>query len=164
MIEEWKDRNQIVANLLNPAFCGEILRRTAKAYNQNSSSSFPYAYCFLVLPILLHRSTRERMPKTTRSYLFAWVEENDDLFYDFSRRAKNMVPHTKEAILFLLQNELVQMDDKGAILTPQLRMKSLEGESLVEYQAIMKKSEMLGKWLSHNPNINSVYSFFRITP
>lgn len=164
MIVEWKDRNQIVANLFNPAFCGEILRRSVKAYNDNSSTSFPYAFSFLVLPILLHKSTRERMPRSTRSYLFAWVEENDDLFFDFSRRAKNMVPHTKEAIMFLMQNQLIELDDKGGLLNSNIRLKSMKGDDLLEYQEIMKKAEMLGKWLSQNPNINSVYSFFRITP
>lgn len=33
MMEKWEDRSQIAANLLNPAFCGEIIRRTIAAYN-----------------------------------------------------------------------------------------------------------------------------------
>jgi len=104
------------------------------------------------------------MPKTTRSYLFAWVEDNEDLFYNFSLRAKQMVPFTKEAILFLIQNELVEIDNKGQLIVTPKRIKKFSGEDLDEVNTILKKSEMLGKWLSHNSSINSVFSFFRITP
>lgn len=164
MIKAWNQRNPIVANLLNPAFCGEVLRRTADAYNKSTNTNFPFAFAFLVLPILLHKDTRDRMPKTTRSYLFAWVEDNEDLFYNFSIRARQMVPFTKESILFLLQNDLIELDDKSQIIVTAKKIKRYSGDDLEEVNDILKKSEMLGKWLSHNSSINSVYSFFRITP
>lgn len=163
-MKDWNQRNPIIANLLNPAFCGEVLRRTAKSYNQATNTSFPFEYCFIVLPIILHKDTRERMPRTTRSYLFAWVEENEDLFYNFSKRAKQMVPFTKESIMFLLQNGLIEINEKGQIVVLERRIKRFKGDDLDEVESILKKSEMLGKWLSSNSNVNSVYSFFRITP
>jgi len=163
-MKAWNQRNPIVANLLNPAFCGEVIRRSANSYNKATNSNFPFAFSFIILPILLHKETRDRMPKTTRSYLFAWVEDNEDLFYNFSLRAKQMVPFTKEAILFLIQNELVEIDNKGQLIVTPKRIKKFSGEDLDEVNTILKKSEMLGKWLSHNSSINSVFSFFRITP
>lgn len=163
-MKAWNQRNPIVANLLNPAFCGEVIRRSANSYNKATNSNFPFAFSFIVLPILLHKETRDRMPKTTRSYLFAWVEDNEDLFYNFSNRARQMVPFTKEAILFLIQNKLVEIDDKGQLIVTPKRIKKFSGEDIDEVNTILKKSEMLGKWLSHNSNINSVFSFFRITP
>lgn len=163
-MKAWNQRNPIVANLLNPAFCGEVLRRSANSYNKTTNTNFPFAFSFIILPILLHKATRDRMPKTTRSYLFAWVEDNEDLFYNFSLRAKQMVPFTKEAILFLIKNELVEIDGKGQLIVTPKRIKKYSGEDLEEVNTILKKSEMLGKWLSHNSSINSVFSFFRITP
>ena len=44
MIKEWEDRTAIVANLLNPAFCGEILRRFIKAYNDKSDNQTSFIY------------------------------------------------------------------------------------------------------------------------
>ena len=164
MIKSWNERNPIVANLLNPAFCGEIIRRTAGSYNKATNSNFPFEYCFLVLPILLHKQTRDRMPKTTRSYLFAWVEDNNDLFFNFPIRAEQMVPFAKEAVVFLLQNNFIELDAKNQITVMGKRVKRYKGDDLNEVETILKKSEMLGKWFSHNSNINSVYSFFRITP
>lgn len=164
MIKAWNQRNPIVANLLNPAFCGEVIRRTADTYNKATNTNFPFAFIFIVLPIILHKDTRDRMPKTTRSYLFAWVEDNEDLFYNFSIRARQMVPFAKESILFLLQNNLIEIDDKGQIIVLTKRIKRFSGDDLEEVNSILAKSEMLGKWLSNNSSINSVYSFFRITP
>lgn len=45
MMEKWEDRSQIAANLLNPAFCGEIIRRTIAAYNNNEENAkFPFSF------------------------------------------------------------------------------------------------------------------------
>ena len=164
MRTEWTYRNPIVANLFNPAFCGEAIRRTIKSYNDNSKESFPFALSFLILPLLLHKRTRERMPKSTASYLFAWVENNDDLFYNFSQRAKDMVPFTKESIMFLLQNKHIDVDQSGGLNFVNKRQKRIQGDDLEEFDMIMKNTNMLGKWLAKNSNVNSIYSFFRIIP
>jgi hypothetical protein len=75
-----------------------------------------------------------------------------------------MVPFAKESIMFLLQNSLIEMNEKGQIVVLERRIKRFKGDDLDEVESILKKSEMLGKWLSSNSNVNSVYSFFRITP
>lgn len=51
-MENWEDRSKIVANLLNPAFCGEILRRAIASYNDNEENMlFPFSLLYLILPI-----------------------------------------------------------------------------------------------------------------
>jgi hypothetical protein len=161
---EWNNRNPIVANLFNPAFCGEVIRKTSQSYNESSAHNLPFAFTFLILPILLHKETRERMPKTTRSYLFAWIEENDDLFFDFPNRAKSLVPFTKEALSFLLIQKSIQIDETGGIKVNKYRNKTLKGSDLDEYEDIMNKTKMLGKWLALTYDVKSIYSFLRITP
>ena len=86
MRRNWTDRNTIVANLFNPAFCAEIIRVVAMEYNKHTNTKFPFAFSFIVLPILLHKETRERLPRSTRTYFFVWVGNNDNLFFDFSKR------------------------------------------------------------------------------
>lgn len=164
MKTEWSERNTIVANLFNPAFCGEIIRIVANNYNKNTSIKFPFAFTFLVLPILLHKETRERMPRTTRSYFFVWVEENDYLFFDFSKRTKSMVKYTKEALIFSLAYKRIAISEQGEIITSTDKAKQFEGEDFEEYNEIVKRAEMLGKWLATTSDVKSIYSFFRITP
>lgn len=160
----WSDRNTIVANLFNPAFCGEVIRVVAKEYNKNTSSKFPFAFTFLVLPILLHKETRERMPKSVRTYFFVWVEENDDLFFDFATRTSNMVKFTKEALTFLMAYQKISFTENGEINTTSTASKMPISSDYFEYNEIIKKAEMLGRWLSSTTDAKSIYSFFRITP
>lgn len=164
MSTNWTDRNSIVANLFNPAFCGEIIRVTAFSYNKHSNNNFPFAFAYLVLPIILHEETRGRMPRSTRTYFFVWVEENDKLFFDFSTRTKNMVKSTKEALSFLLAYGRIDLTEIGEIITNNEKPKQYNSDDYKEYDEIIKKAMMLGKWLSTTSDVKSIYSFFRITP
>lgn len=160
----WTERNKIVANLFNPAFCGEIIRATAKEYNKHTNTNFPFAFVFLVLPIVLHKSTRERMPRSVRTYFFVWVEENDDLFFDFTKRTRSMVKYTKEALSFLLVHNKIEFNDKAEVIVTEEMVKKINKDDYQEYNEILKKAEMLGKWLSSTSDVKSIYSFLRITP
>jgi hypothetical protein len=160
----WSERNTIVANLFNPAFCGEIIRIVANNYNKHTNKNFPFAFTFLVLPILLHKETRDKMPRTTRSYFFVWVEENDYLFFDFSKRTKSMVKYTKEALTFSLAYKRIAISDQGEIVAQTEKAKLFDREDFEEYNEIVKKAEMLGKWLATTSDVKSIYSFFRIIP
>lgn len=160
----WTERNTIVANLFNPAFCGEIIRVTAKEYNKHTNTKFPYAFAFIVLPIVLHKPTRERMPRTVRTYFFVWVEKNDDLFFDFSKRTRSMVKYTKEALSFLLAHNKIEFNEDAEIIASDESVKKIKKEDYQEYNEILKKAEMFGKWLSSTSDVRSIYSFLRITP
>lgn len=164
MSTNWGDRNAIVANLFNPAFCGEIIRVVAYSYNKHSNNKFPFAFSYIVLPIILHEETRRRMPRSTRTYFFVWVEENDKLFFDFSTRTKNMVRSTKEALLFLLTYKRIELTEKGEIITIDEKPRHFNSNDHKEYDEIIKKAAMFGKWLSTTNDVKSIYSFFRITP
>ena len=164
MNRNWIERNTIVANLFNPAFCGEIIRVVAMEYNKHTNAKFPFAFSFIILPILLHKETREKLPRTTRTYFFVWVEENDNLFFDFSTRAKSLVKFTKEAISFSIAYNKLIINESSEIEPDMSRVKVYQGEEYDEYNAILKKAQMLGKWLSFTSDVKSIYSFLRITP
>lgn len=164
MKTSWIERNTIVANLFNPAFCGEIIRVTIKEYNKHTNTKFPYAYTFLILPIVLHKATRDRMPRSVRTYFFVWVEKNDDLFFDFAKRTKSMVKYTKEALSFLLTHNKIEITENAELNSVEDRVKKIKKEDYQEYNEILKKAEMLGKWLSTTSDVKSIYSFLRITP
>ena len=129
----WTGRNTIVANLFNPAFCGEIIRACAKEYNKHTNSKFPYAYAFIILPIVLHEATRERMPRSVRTYFFVWVEKNDDLFFDFSKRTRSMVKYTKEALSFLLAHNKIEFNDNAEIIASDERVRKINPNLKVYY-------------------------------
>ncbi|MCB0382450.1 MAG: hypothetical protein KDD05_03900 [Psychroserpens sp.] len=164
MIKEWENRTAILANLLNPAFCGEIIRRFIKAYNDKSDKQASFILCFIVLPILLHKETREQLPKTTNTHLLTWIDSKDALFIDFPSRVKNMKTYTKEALMFLLYQEAIIFNVEARIETTAFRKKRHNGEGTEEVDEIFKKAEFLGKWLTKAEDIKTLFSFLRITP
>ncbi|WP_304066947.1 three component ABC system middle component [Pedobacter glucosidilyticus] len=165
MIRNWEERSLITANLLNPAFCGEVIRRAIVSYNDNEKDlKFPFILAFLVLPIVLHKRTRQKMPLRSSTYFHAWVEENEYLFLGFADRAKQMLPYTKEAISFLMVHNAMSVDNNGVIEISSYRKATPKGENVTEITEIYKKAELLGKWLRMTGNTQTIFMFLKIRP
>jgi hypothetical protein len=155
----------ITANLLNPAFCGEVLRRTISSYNDNEDNElFPFSLVFLILPIVLHKKTRENMPMRSSTYFHSWVEEHEFLFIDFAERVNQLNPFSKESLLFLLQHEAASITNDGKINIGLYRKKTPKGENPDEILDIYRKAELLGKWLRLTGNEQTIYMFLKIRP
>ena len=164
-MENWEDRSQIVANLLNPAFCGEIIRRTIAAYNNNEEEiRFPFSLLHLVLPIILHKKTRENMPQRSSTYFHSWVDENEYLFIDFACRVKELMPYTNESLKFLLLHNVANIDDHGKIEIVQYTRRNPTGDHSDEVKMIYKKAELLGKWFRLTGNEQTIYMFLKTRP
>lgn len=165
MLEAWTNRSVISANLLNPAFCGEVIRRTVWAFNKNSEDKIPYSLLFLILPIVLHKQTREKMPIRSSTYFHSWVDCNEYLFIDFAKRVRLLKPYTKESIMFLLKYKVISILDDGKFeIVDPYRKRYPEGEFTDEVYQILKKAELLGRWLSLTGNAQTIYMFLKIKP
>jgi hypothetical protein len=145
-MDSWENRPLEVAYLLNPAFCGEVLCQAIKEYNRHTSISFPYPLLFLILPIILHRSTRTKIGAQRQMY--SWLQTYPEVKINFAARAKHFVPITKEAINFLLQVKAIEFDETAGIaLVPRSR-KSVPLTSGCEVDECYKKAKTLGRWLA----------------
>jgi hypothetical protein len=72
----WADRSPEAAALLNPALLAAISAAAASQYERASDEAMPWPLTFLVAPLVLHRGTREALPRDTRTHLPAWVADN----------------------------------------------------------------------------------------
>ncbi len=164
MIPKWEDRPVVVANLLNPAFCGEILRIAIKAYTKETKQGLPFSLTFLFLPILLHEETRNRLPKSVSKNFYEWFEENAIVKIFIGNRIKNFVPYTRESLQFLIYYEAIKINNQAELeLVPYSRRK-IGYRNSNEIDDIYKKAEMLGKWLGRSGNIKTIYSLLGIKP
>lgn len=161
----WNERPTIAANLLNPAFCGEALRRCIQSFQDGKTTYFPYPLIFVVLPILLHQETRKALPATTRTSFFEWVVDHQHLKVHFAERAKSLVPYTREAVLFLLQqHQAVEIHEHGTISVKSYRKKKLPGEDKEEIEEIFGKAAFLGKWFSKSGDTKTIFAMLGIKP
>lgn len=110
----WEDRPQVAAVMLNPAVCSVLIAESARAYaDQAEAEAMPLPLAFLVLPLVLHRPTRNVLPRDTRTYLTVWLDRNPVLRASFPARAEALVEHGREALRFGLRNTLLQLDGGG---------------------------------------------------
>jgi len=165
MTKNWEDRSVITANLLNPAFCGEVIRRTVTSFNENEKGlAMPFVLTFLILPIVLHKRTRQKMPVKSTTYFHSWVEENEAVFIGFADRAKQMMPFTREAISFMMVQEALTVDQEGLVYAARYRKATPKGQNTDEINEIYKKAELLGKWLRLTGNPQTIFMFLKIRP
>jgi hypothetical protein len=94
----WALRPQEEANLLNPAFCGLVIALAVDDYVKEVGEGMPFCFAFLVLPIVLHKPTREALPQRTTKALSSWLDENEEYRATFADRALALRnPDTQES-------------------------------------------------------------------
>lgn len=163
-MKSWHERPQEIANLLNPAFCGEIIRRCITKYYQHTDKAFDYTLLYLILPIVLHGPTRKKFPPTVRTHMHVWLQEHQSVRIGFADRTKELVPITKESISFLMQLNAMKINNNGAITIFPYRNKALPGHRNEEIKDIMKKAERVGQWFSNSGTVATIYTMWGVKP
>ena len=161
MMTSWESRPTDVANLFNPAFCGEIIRVCVKSYTKESNEPFPYLLSFLILPTLLYKDVRQTMQGR---YLNAWLQQNIEVRINFAQRTRSLVPITQESIVFLLQLGLLNLNQDGDLEASKFRKHPTKSQNEFPISDFYEKSELLGKWLARVRDIRSIYIMWGIQP
>ncbi|QTX33493.1 hypothetical protein KAR29_06420 [Aminithiophilus ramosus] len=161
----WNERPLEHARLLNPAFLGTLLWSCARAYSLEAIVNQPFALSFLVVPVVLHKSTRESLPTTTRTSLVAWLGKNPRVLVGFSERAKSLVPLVKEALLFASSGGLLRVEDARVVAGVRPRsMARFEREATDEVRACIKQAEFVGKWFALSGEYATVMALWGVAP
>ena len=161
----WASRSLEQARLLNPAFLGTLLWSCARGYASTANANQPYALSFLVAPVVLHKSTRESLPTTTRTSFVAWLAENPRVHVGFAERATALVPLVKEAILFATNGGVLQLQETRVVAASRPRaMAKLEREASIEVNACIKKAEFVGKWFALSGDYTTVMALWGVAP
>ena len=96
----WSERSRTQAIMLNPALLAVIVANAALQYRANSEHGMPWPLAFIVAPLVLHRGTRDSLPRTTRANLGLWVADHPVEHAGFARRARSKLLKTQ-----VLKNE-----------------------------------------------------------
>ena len=115
--------------------------------------------------MVLHKTTRDSLPRSTATSLAAWLGENAQVHIGFADRAKALLPWGKEAILFASNGKLIQL--KSARLSASDRPRSMarfEREASEEVKACLKRAEFMGKWFAASGEYTTVMALWGIAP
>lgn len=145
----WHLRSPEVAHLLNPAFCGHIIYEAVKAYSKANETPFPYPLVFIVLPLALHRATRESMSARSARQFQVWLAANPSIKIGFAQRARQLSPFAREAVTFLVQGKSLIMDHEGGLASGAALRRARRTIAIhPEVEDCLKKAALLGKWFA----------------
>lgn len=164
----WAKRPIEEQRLLNPSFCSLLLWNSARAHTAATRprAGIPFEECFLVLPMVLHRETRESLPPRTTTSLAVWVGRNPLALSTIADRSRSLVPFTKEALRFAGTYGLLQFNQTLILanLDWRKRMDLALKDSSDEVRACAKRAEFLGKWFAKTGNAETVLALLGIQP
>jgi len=162
-MKNWDNRAKEIAYSLNPAFCSRLLYNTISSYVTECNRAFPFPLVYLILPLLLHRKTREAISSKTQ--FINWIHNNEHLLINFAERAKSLVPIVNEALEFLLQSGHVIFSANAELEICHL-VKSLSKTKLAEEDVkdCIQKSEHVGKWFAKTGRVETIYSALGVRP
>jgi hypothetical protein len=162
-MRNWSNRAKEIAYLLNPAFCARLLYNAIGTYSVESKRAFPFPLIYIILPLLLHRSTREKI--NSRTQLLNWIQQNESLLIGFADRARQLVPITNEALEILLQSELLAINANAELETSHNHA-SLNKNQYTdnEINECIIKSAHIAKWLARAGRVETIYFSFGVRP
>ena len=165
-MKAWAERPIEEANLLNPAFCCVALTSSVAGYSGVDGAGLPYPISFMVLPIVLHKVTRESLPRDTRTSLAVWVQRNPSAKLQYADRVAALKRHTREAILFGLQHDWLVLAQDGRVRTllsgshTDSLLRGLDGEA----RDCVRGARLVGKWFASAGSPQTVMALWGIRP
>ncbi len=165
-MKPWTERTREEAHLLNPAFCCVTITSACAGYGESSDQPLPFALAFIVLPIILHKHTRESLPRTTRTSIPAWLQGHAEARLGFHERLMALQPHTREAMLYGVAFDWIAMGNSGGIrcvVTNALfdrTIRSLDGDA----HDCVSRARFLGRWLGNTDSTETTMALWGIRP
>lgn len=115
-MKPWSQRPREVRNLFNPAFCGLVLSRGVEGFTEEANRAMPFSLTLLILPLCLHKRTRDQLKEANRAYLTNILQDHPEIRVDLAQRSRGLFPYTMEAFGYLMACGTITVDDAGAIV------------------------------------------------
>lgn len=162
-MKRWDQRPFEIRNLFNPAFCGLVLFRALRGHEEEDARGMPFSLSLLVLPLCLHKDSREVISSSPRSYLLKTTEKNQQMVVGFADRVTHMLPYAFEGFGLLMERGCIAIADDGRIQTvPNRVRKTVSGTD--ETVSSQKVARIVGREFARIADRVTVYATFGIRP
>lgn len=147
--------------LFNPAFLGALIGQAAVGHRNDHDAPMPLALGYLIGPMVLHRPTRQSLPRVN-ARLANWAEENQLLRAELRWRAPQLTQITRRALRFGLRHELISLSPGGiAEAAAFSRLPTPVGGDASD---CWKAAELLGRWLPRAGPPATVFALLGVRP
>lgn len=160
-LKAWNDRSPAVAEMLNPALLAAIIAGAASEYTRVSNDPMPYAFAFLLAPIVLHHDTRDALPKAITSHLAKWVADNEVIAAGFGDRARALTVPVREGIRFGLRSGGLILADGDLYGTLHPKARPAKVGDIAE---VIRRAGFVGRWLTKVDQPATAFVLLGVTP
>lgn len=162
----WRDRSIEERNLLNPGFCATLLWHAAQGYASERNTPMAIELSFLVLPFVLHRETREGLPRNITTSLPTWLAEHPIVRTRLGERAATLRSFTREALVFGGSHGLLSLAYDGVRANAAMKRRVTAGlkPTSDEVRECAKRAEFLGRWLEKAGGTETVMALLGVRP
>jgi hypothetical protein len=126
---------------------------------------FGFALSFVILPIVLHKPTREQLPGNASAAFAGWVADRGPILAELPDRVLRLVPVTREALLFLIQHKVMSLDAGG--LSPGVKTISRSARPLQVTDDVAdarSAASLLGRWFASQASAASIMQGLGVSP
>ncbi|WP_436356885.1 three component ABC system middle component [Brevundimonas sp. CEF1] len=162
----WSDKPREEAHLLNPAFVGMLLCRMVADYTRKAGRPMPIALAFLLAPIVLHRRTREALPKSTVTGVLPWLQEHKDVHVTFAGRMRVTRAVTQEALMFAMAHAYLAVDG-AALAVGRRRIPASypnDPNHTDETRECVDRAAFVGRWLAGAGTDHTIFAAWGVAP
>lgn len=164
----WSSRSPEERALLNPSFCSVLIWFAARSCVRDYAPAMSLEESFLVLPFVLHRETRDSLPRSHQTSVAVWLEEHALARGQIARRARLLVPFTREALLFGGRHGILDLTTGRTVAeeSPRYiaRLRRMLRETSDEVRACGRKADFVGKWFALTGNPATVFALLGVRP
>lgn len=161
----WSERPTEEANNFNPAFCGELLCRSVAEYFRKTEQPMSVALAFVLLPLALHKGSREQLPKMASTAFAGWIATHDNLVAELPLRMERLRPVVREAMIFSIRQGRLAVSAGGLVLGPsKLSLTAKAAIRSDDTDQARSAAALLGRWFGGQADAPSVLQGFGVLP
>jgi hypothetical protein len=161
-VKHWNERPIEIRNLFNPGFCGLVLFRALAGFHEVDERGMPFSLSLLILPLCLHRQSRETLQRGNRSYFLKVVAEHPELQVGLGRRCTDVLPFTFEALGLLMHLNTLSVQPDGRLLPGDGVRKTIRGSA--ETVACERVAAFVGKEFARIGDRSTIYTTLGVRP
>ena len=134
-----------------------------QGYEEGDPRGLQFSLSLLVLPLCLHKDSRELIAMASRSYLLSTAEKHPQVQVGFADRVTTMLPYTFEGFGLLVERECISIEPDGRLKTiPNKVQKTATGTG--ETKSCQRVARIIGREFARIADRATIYTTFGIRP
>lgn len=165
-MNSWDKRTSEERGILSPSFCSMLLWQAANGRQSDGYYPISFEESYLILPFVLHRKTREELPRSLRTSMPVWLDQYPLVRGGIASRAKLLMPFTRESLLFAGVYGFIKIDS-GKVFADTKWSKAVNAvirNSSEEVRMCSKKAEFIGRWFANTGSAATVFAILGVRP